>query len=202
VKNLSPIITIFMAVGLVVLYILHFASGKGSAAGTDQKADSSVVKLTGDISFAYINTDSLMENYEFAIEMKKVIENKQTKMASELEFLQKKYLKKEQDFMEKYKRNGFLTEKSLEAAQLELQNDAQEFEIYKQEKTNELLEYSNDVNNQLIDTLQNFLKIFNSDYKYQIILNNSALSTNVIQAHPDLDITDTVVKSLNLRYKK
>jgi len=50
---------------------------------------------------------------------------------------------------------------------------------------------------QLLDTVTNFLKIFNKDMKYRYILNSGSF----LYGNEGLNITDTITSLLNSRYK-
>ena len=52
---------------------------------------------------------------------------------------------------------------------------------------------------ELRDTINSFLKEFNKDGKYQLILSNTS-SDNVLYATPGYDITNEVTKLLNERF--
>jgi outer membrane protein len=54
---------------------------------------------------------------------------------------------------------------------------------------------------QLADSLNNFLKEFNADGRFHIILSNSA-KDNVLMANEQYDITEEVINGLNARCKK
>ena len=57
------------------------------------------------------------------------------------------------------------------------------------------------LNQQLADSLNTFLKEFNADGRYHIILSNTA-KDNVLMAAEEYDITDEVINGLNARCKK
>ena len=57
------------------------------------------------------------------------------------------------------------------------------------------------LNLQLADSLNNFLKEFNADGRYHVILSNTA-KDNVLMAAEQYDITDEIVSGLNARCKK
>ena len=57
------------------------------------------------------------------------------------------------------------------------------------------------LNVQLADSLTNYLKEFNADGRYHVILSNTA-KDNVLMAAEQYDITDEVVAGLNARCKK
>ena len=49
------------------------------------------------------------------------------------------------------------------------------------------------------DSIENFLKDYNKDHKYAIIL--SKVENNILYADKSLDITEDVLNGLNKRYK-
>ena len=57
------------------------------------------------------------------------------------------------------------------------------------------------LNIQLADTVTNFLKEYNADGRFHIILSNTA-KDNVLMAAEQYDITKEVVEALNNRYGK
>ena len=57
------------------------------------------------------------------------------------------------------------------------------------------------LNMQLADTINNFLRDFNADGRYQVIFANAG-KDNILQAADGYDITAEVVEALNTRYNK
>ena len=54
---------------------------------------------------------------------------------------------------------------------------------------------------QLVDSLETFLKIFNADGRYHVILSNNA-KDNVLMSSEQYDITSEFIIGMNARYKK
>ena len=52
---------------------------------------------------------------------------------------------------------------------------------------------------QLRDTINSFMKDFNKDHKYELIISNTS-SDNILYANKSYDITAEVTKLLNERY--
>ena len=57
------------------------------------------------------------------------------------------------------------------------------------------------MNEQLRDTINMFLKEYNKDKKYQVILSNT-MNDNVLSSEPGYNITSEIVDLLNARYNK
>jgi outer membrane protein len=77
----------------------------------------------------------------------------------------------------------------------------QELQELEAKLTQDIMLENQKLNMQLADSLNNYLKEFNADGRYHIILSNAA-KDNVLMASEEYDITDEVVAGLNARYKK
>ena len=78
-----------------------------------------------------------------------------------------------------------------------LVNKEQEIARLDQELSSKLAELQQTNNQQLIDSLINYLKVFNIDKKYDYILNGS----NVLIGPEVSNITAEVLQKMNSRYK-
>ena len=67
--------------------------------------------------------------------------------------------------------------------------------------TEDIMIENQKLNMQLADTVTNFLKEYNADGRYHVILSNSA-KDNVLMAAESYNITNEVIEQLNARYKK
>ena len=84
------------------------------------------------------------------------------------------------------------------AGSLKVQQDGIE-KSFKQLET-QMAEATNAYQQTLRDSLNNFLKEYNKDRRYKMILSKSG--DNMLYADKSLDITDEVINGLNKRYKK
>ncbi|MBN2682523.1 MAG: OmpH family outer membrane protein [Bacteroidales bacterium] len=203
-KNLNPILTIVLAVGLILMYILHFTStGKGESK-SDVKAGKVHVSdsLFPSAPVAFINTDTLVEGYEYAQVLKEKIKTKTTELTGSLQHKYKKLEKEFKAFQDKVSRNGFLSEATFEAAQKELQEKQLELQKIEMEMNNEIQEMQIDMQFELLDTLNQCIKAFNYDNRYKLVLNKTNLTNLVLYGDPGVEITDTIINLLNVRYRK
>ena len=78
------------------------------------------------------------------------------------------------------------------------------FETYAAQKQQEVLEEQQVMMNQLADAINNYIAEFNADKKYAMIIatQGDILSTPVVNADPELDITDDLLAGLNAAYVK
>lgn len=179
---------------LLGLGMVMIQCGKTNQSATDAAAGHSKLPI------AYINTDSLLMNYEYAKVLNDLIVKKEE--SSRTDFNQK-YRVFQQDaveFQRKVQNNGFL---SMERAQSEQQRLAQverDLQELNNKLSGELMREQERINRELRDTLQNFLKSYSAKHEYSLILSNT-LGDNVLYSAPGVDITGEVVKKLNYRYQ-
>lgn len=67
--------------------------------------------------------------------------------------------------------------------------------------TQQLVEAQQKMSEELRDTINSFLKEYNKDKKYEIILSNTA-SDNIMITNDGYDITSEIIELLNKRYEK
>lgn len=153
------------------------------------------------IPVAYLNTDSLLVNYVFAQEANEKLMKKQEDARLKLNTKARTLQNEMADFQYKLENNAFLSRERAEREQQRLLQKQQELQELEAKLTEDLLIENQNLNMQLFDTLQNFLKEFNADGRYHMILSNNA-QDNVLQAAPCYDITTEVTNALNARCAK
>ena len=105
------------------------------------------------------------------------------------------------DFQRKYENNAFLSQERAQSEYQRLQRKQQDLEELEQKLTNDILLENQKLNLQLADSLMAFLKEYNADGKFQMILSNQG-KDNVLMAADGMDITADVVAGMNARYGK
>ncbi len=181
-------ILIFIAVA--VLFILHFTSKKEEVFQP--------VSIKSALTIAYVNSDTLWENYEFVKDTKKELENLEMQMNNNYK-AQGMAFKAEYDNYLKIGATLSLNEqKKREAALQQKQQDLMELE---KNLGNQILEKKQSKNIQVQDSIFAYIKRFNQGPKYSYILERSRLS-GILFANDSLDITNAVLKGLNETYKK
>jgi outer membrane protein len=105
------------------------------------------------------------------------------------------------DFQHKLENNAFLSRERAENEQQRLLKKQQELQELEAKLTEDIMIENQKLNMQLADTVTNFLKEYNADGRYHVILSNSA-KDNVLMAAESYNITNEVVDALNARYGK
>lgn len=151
------------------------------------------------LKIAFVEVDTLMSQYQFCrdynLVLNKKAENIQNTLAEKQRALQQHYAA----VQKKYESNGFTTRDELERAQNSLQTEQQNLAELEQRLANELAQENAKLTEEMRDSIQMFLKMYNKNKKYDFILTKQG--DNLLLANPKYDITEEVVAGLNKRYK-
>ncbi len=195
-KNLSLIINAVLFIAVVVLFILQFSSKSGSKVAPKKSISNKANAVQVNDDIASINVDTLLKKYKFYDELESKLMAKQKGMEADLNRKSAAFEKEASEFQKKVQSNSFLSQESAQRQQEELQEKQQNLYKLREDLSNELMKESQGLEKQLLDTVTNFLKEFNSDGKYRYILNSAAF----LYGNDGLNITDTVAGLLNERY--
>ena len=191
-KN-STIVNIVLALAVAGLYIIYFA---GNKKGKSTQAE--LVKgANKPLTIAYVKMDSMLYTYELAKKLN-------AQFADEKETYRKQYtdkrIKFERDaasFQEKVQRGGFLTEDRARQEQERLVGLQEEIKKLDYDLTQKLSDMQAAINQQIVDSISSYLKSYNAQKKYDLILN----SASMLEGSPQYNITKEVTEGLNNRYK-
>ena len=194
-NKIQIVINVVLVAAIAALFVIVLKNEKPAT------AESAVATVGEVLPVAYLNVDSLLANYTFAQEASEKLMSKQedarTKMNAKLRTFQNEVA----DFQYKLENNGFLSRERAEQAQQKLAKKEQELQELEAKLTQDIMLENQKLNLQLIDSLNNFLKEYNADGRFHIILSNTA-NDNVLMAGEQYDITNEVVSGMNARCKK
>ncbi len=186
-----------LSIAIIVLYVLHFNKENYPEPGTNTSIKDTTTG-TSNLKIAYVNIDSLLANYNFYKELENRFLEKQKKLENDLNNKIQNFEKEALNFQKKVQNNSFISQESAQLQQQELMQKEQELYRYRDELTNQLAKEHMRLEKQLLDTVNNFLKIFNKNRRYSFILKKDA----ILYGDEALDITDTIITLLNKRYVK
>ncbi len=188
-KNLPLILSTVLLVAVGVLYYLHF-SAKGS------KSSNSANVQVGDLTIAYINSDSVLKYYDFLKDNKVVLESKTKQMDTDY----RNRAQSLQNEITAYQRNqSNLTIGQARALEEDLTKKQQNLQMYQQRLSQELMAEESKLNKELYDRITIFLKKYSQENGLQVVLKFDPTS-DVLFGAEALDITTVVVKGLNEAY--
>ncbi len=186
---------------IAVVFCMAVTSCKNNAStGTSAVIANISDSLIVNGGIVYIDLDRILQEYDMANDLGTVVETKVQNIQAEVNRRQKQLESDVNSFQEKYNK-GLMTSSVAEAQNARLQQQAQEFQNYANQKQNEINEEQIVMMNQLSDAIKTFLDSYNAEKGYLMILTNQG-GVPVITANEALNITDDVLAGLNEEYVK
>ena len=193
-KNLSLILNVVLLIAVGVLFFLHFSGNKPSGRSESGTAAASIPT---DIKVAYINSDTVLEQYEYLRAQRQQLEEKTKKIEQE-------YRTRAQGLQNEftaYQRNvNNMTLGQVKAVEEDLGKKQQNLQLYQQSISQQLMEEEQKLNRELYDRVTKFLKQYAADNNIQVVLKYDPTS-DVLFAGEALDISQDVIKGLNSSYQ-
>ena len=189
-KNLPLLLNAVLIVAVGVLYYLHFSGGPRST-------PSGTTAVPGDTKIAYINSDSVLKNYDYFKVTRERLESKGKKLDADLrnraQGLQNDY--------EAYQRNvGNLTIGQAKSLEEDLQKKQQNLQLYQQSLTQEMSGEEQKITQDLYTRVTAFLKKYGNEKGLQVVLKFDT-SSDLLFGGENLDITKDVTAGLNEAYQ-
>lgn len=198
-KNISLVLNAILILAVIVLFILVLGSKKNSTVEGIIRGNDST--FSNRLPIAYINIDSLLLNYQFAKESNENLMKRQEDSRLDLNVKARQLQAEMADFQKKLQNNAFLSRERAEQEQGRLMRKEQDLQQLNAKLSQELMDVQQKVSEQLRDSINIFLKEYNKDKKFELILSNTS-SDNILIANDAYDITKEVTEELNKRYSK
>ena len=188
-------IDVILVAAIAALFVIIF-SGKPEAKSV---AATPVSVENGGMPVAYINLDSILMGYTFALEAQDKLMTRQENARLELNQKARTLQNEMADFQRKLENNAFLSRERAESEQQRILKKQQDLENREAQLTQEILQENQELQAQLADTILSYLRQLNADGRYQMIFSNNA-KDNILVSVDGYDITAEVVEALNNRY--
>lgn len=185
-------VNVIIVAAVAVLFYFFFC-------GNPFKEQSTSVDQETAIPVAYVNLDSVLVKYNFAIDANAKLMRKQEDAQRKFETKVRTFQYEYEDFQRKVQTNSFLSRERAESEQYRLAAKQQELQELEAKLTQDLLLENQNLSVQLRDSLMNYLNVLNADGRFHVILSNTA-DDNVLWAADQYDITNEVVSGMNARY--
>ena len=164
------------------------------------KIDDQPAATSGDgLKIAFVEVDSLMTQYDFAKDYSVTLQKKSNNARNTLTQKGNALQAAVNNFQQKINNNGFQSREQAASVQNAIQRQQNDLQELQARLENELATETAKFNEALRDSLQNFLKAYNADKKFDLIL--SKAGDNILLGSSQLDITQDVINGLNKRYK-
>ncbi len=192
-KNALLFINVVLICLVGYLYYLHFHSDKKE--NTHAIENNSNASVPNNFKVAYIDLDSLQNNYTYYKKVKADFERKQSAANDEIGNIQKKYQNRA---MQLQQNGSTMSQQEQQSAVQEINKMQQDLQQKKQEIDNELYNYNSKMKEDILNRIQNFLKQYNKDGKYAYIF--SYEPGFMFYKDSTLNITPDVIAGLNNEY--
>src|SRR5690242_8689414 len=188
-KNILLTINIILLVLVGYLYYLHFHTDGAKAVTHSSSVNTSADNKS---KVAYIDLDSLQDNYGYYQKLKIDFEHKQESANDQLAALQTKYQNRAMQLQQKA---ATMTQKEQAAAMEEINKMQQELQERKQKVDNDLYNENSKMKQDILTRIEDFLKTYNKDGKYSYIF--SYEPGFMFYKDSTLNITPDVISGLN-----
>lgn len=201
-KRIPLILSSISVLAIILLYILYFTDKEDDEISAGQSGKEVAAQL--DISpnaIAYINIDTVVNNYDFYFDLKQRFEKKYKTSEAELSSKEKAYKKEVEDYQYKIQR-GLVTRSEAQALEQQILNEQQNLLKLQEDLRLELAEEEQVMLRQVLNSITVYLEELQSVYNYQFVFGTTAIGGNVLYADKKLDITRQVIAGLNERYRQ
>ncbi len=145
----------------------------------------------------YVNTDSLLTNYQFYKDAQKEFENKGYRLQVDLG-QRERSLQTEGAAIQQ--RAQAMTQAELQAADMMLRKKASELQQYSQQKQAALAQEQAKKQEELYSNIREYIKKHNAENKYEFVLGYSANGGGILFADESVDVTKQIIEGLNKEY--
>ena len=195
---------IALLLSIAALGVLVISCKAGNKAEEGANAEASEVKAGPEKgAIVYFNLDRVIEEYDMANDLRSVVETKVNSLSQEVNRRGSKLEREMKDFQNKVEK-GLITRSTAEVQSAGLQKKQQDFQQYAAQKQQEAAEEQQVMLNNIADAIASYLKEFNEEHQYALILTTQGgiLPAPVAIGAPELDITDMLIEGLNAEYVK
>ena len=174
------------------------ACNKQSQAPATTTSDSSAAASLKE-SIVFVNSDTLLEKYEYFKEIRTTLEDKAKKAQADLQARSTAFQREVADYQQKA---PTMSGSDRESTEERLARKQDELARHQQNASNALAQEEMDLNEKLYGKITEYLKQHAKENGYKYVLTYSTASPSVLFADESLDITPQVLKALNDAYLK
>ncbi len=169
--------------------------------GTDNSKTASTTSASEATSGAivYVNSDSLLNNYEYFKELKTTFEGKSKKAQADLSAKGQAFQREVATYQQSA---NTMSADQRATTEERLARKQQELATYNQNAGNALASEEAAENEKLYNKVSEYLKVHAKEKGYKFVLTYSKVDPTVLYGDPALDVTKEVVTGLNATYKK
>ncbi len=193
--------SIFQLVAILLLAVAVTLTGcqtKGSETGTTTTSSTpaKTSTKTNKYPIAYLNTDTLLANYNYFVAASKALADKEQKATASLEQKGRK-LQNQYMAVQKKVQAGELTSNQIAEQEQRFAKKQQKLGEEQQRISQEIMKETQEVQDTLYSKLRRVLRQYANDNGYDYVLSYAEVGSPVLIAPEGADVTDAIVKILN-----
>ncbi|MDB5123378.1 MAG: skp [Mucilaginibacter sp.] len=170
------------------------------AACNNTKTDNKpAVVAAGKETIVFVNSDSLLNKYDYFKDMSKRLETKATAAKSNVGSRGQAF---QREYAEYQKNASTMAADVRQSTEQRLQREQQDFQTYQQNEAAAFQNEQTSENAKLYDKIADFVKGYAKEKGYKLVLTYSKANPTVLYGDPALDVTADVAKRLNDAYSK
>lgn len=153
----------------------------------------------GKAEIVFVNEDSISTKYNYAVDMRKRLDDKGKGLQSELQSKQQAF---QREYADAQKNAAAMTQDQQKSAGERLQRDNATLQQFQQNAQAEFQTANGDESKKLYEKVVAFTKQYAKDNGYKMVLTFQTGNTTVLYGDPSLDVTADFLKKLNDAYAK
>lgn len=185
-----------LLLGLIGIYVLHFTSApksKVNAAATEP------LQKEGGLTIAYVDTDTLLAHYQYALDMQKELEDFRDQQER---YYQQQVTQFQTDYQNYLQTGSTLTLSQQQAKEEELKKRMERMQTLEQELMAKVAERQLTENTKLLNAIFAFVREYNAaNQQFDIVMRKTFDASPTLYLNPAMDITQEILDGLNEEYK-
>ena len=191
-KNVSIVLNVILLVAVSILYYLHFSKGE-----SEQSLSSGETVKIEDAMLVYVNSDSIVANFDFIKDKQKELEAKGKKLDAEY----KNRAQGLQTELNNYQQNASsLTIGQARAVEEDLMKKQQNLRIYEQSLMQELANDEARIAQELYSYVSKAVADYGQENNIQVVVKYNQ-GSDILYANAGMDITNAIIDRLNSNYE-
>ena len=187
---------------IIYAVVATVALGLAACNNTNSKQNaeaSAPVVAEGGLKIAYVNTDTLLAKYQYAIDMEQELVAYKEQQER---YYQQQTTQFQTDYQNYLKNGASMTLTQQQQKEAELKQRAERMATLEQELMAKVADRQVAENTKLLNAIFAFIREYNAaNQQFDLILRKSFNDTPVLFANPAMDITDEILAGLNEEYK-
>lgn len=197
-RNIKPLLLTFFAAMCIILFTQCSGETKVQN-GAKSNCTINIDSIKG-LKIVYVNLDTIMYRYEFALDINKEMISKEARISATLDGKRKKLEEEIADFEYRCNAKLLATEEQFIEERDKIIKKEQEFVKQRDELYMQLESENMARSKELRDSINSYILEHNQTKGYDFIL--TKIGDNILYANSTLDITMEIVEGLNKRYNK